>query len=75
MTNLRRAVVASLSAIVILPGSTTETAHPAEVKRDILFVVLKEDNGKTSGHYQTSSECQRFLSDFRRLRNKALLSA
>jgi hypothetical protein len=72
MANLPRAVVTSLSAIMMLSGATTETAHPAEVKGNILFVVLKEDNGKTSGHYQTSSECQRFLSDFRRLRKQGI---
>jgi len=65
---MNKLLLAGIAALLL----TTGTEHAAEVKQDILLVVLKEDNGKTSAHYQTSSDCQKFLSDFRRLRKQGI---
>ena len=50
----------------------TGTARAAEVKQDVLVVLLKEDNGGTNLHYQASPDCQKFLNSFRQLRKKGI---
>jgi hypothetical protein len=56
--------MAALCAALAAPGG-------AEAK-DVLFVVLEDDKGDTSAHYQPSSDCMKFLAEFQRLRREGV---
>jgi hypothetical protein len=65
---MKKLFLTSIAALFLATGA----AQPAEVEKDVLTVVLKDDNGKTSLHYQLSQDCQKFLSLFRQLRNQGI---
>src|SRR5262249_4645349 len=82
MTDIRRAqltvataLLPAMRTIAVIAAAlflATGAAHAAEVKKDVLLVLLKEDNGGTSLHYQPSQDCQKFLNSFRLLRKKGI---
>src|SRR5262249_40232992 len=65
---MKKLLLAGIAALFLATG----TAQAAEVKKDVLMVLLKEDSGETSLHYQTSPDCQKFLNSFRQLRKKGI---
>jgi len=60
-------LIAGIAALFLATGT-----HADEVKKDVLTVLLKEDNGRTSLHYQPSPNCREFLNDFRHLSKKGI---
>jgi hypothetical protein len=64
---MKKTLLSGVAALLLATG----TAHAAETK-DMLMVVLKEDDGKKSIHYQMSSDCQKFLSTFRQQKKKGI---
>jgi|SRR5262249_12795571 len=68
MKKIDLAVLAAASAALLLLAAVAAVAEP----RDVLVVVLKEDNGKTSFHYQSTQDCQKFLNSFRLLRKEGI---
>jgi len=65
---MKKLLLTTLAALLLATG----TAHAAEVKKDLLMVVLKEDGDGTSLHQQLTSDCQQFLNAFRQLKKNGI---
>src|SRR5262249_37266842 len=65
---MKKLLLSSVATLFLATG----VAHATKAKPNMLMVVLKEDNGETSLHYQMSPDCQKFLNTFRQLRKKGI---